>query len=222
MSKSRTASRRSAAAKMPAAPKPRVPLTQAVVEAQRGARRGRQEQARESARRRSQRRRLLRGAIAAAVVLVVGGLLAAVLWRDANLPGESVAQQASSHIAGVDSPHAPYSTDPPTSGPHVSQVPPWGVSPTAIAKELQVHALEDGGVVISYQPALDAAMVARLDTLVSGYGAKVILAPYPGLATPIVATAWNRMARFNQYDEAGLRRFIDAFKGIDHHQQSGS
>ena len=43
-----------------------------------------------------------------------------------------------------------YRTDPPTSGPHLNQVPPWGVAATPIAKELQVHALEDGGVIIHY------------------------------------------------------------------------
>jgi len=165
---------------------------------------------------------LIIGAIGTVVVLIVGGLLVAALWREANLPGESVGQQASPHLASVDSPHAPYRTDPPTSGPHVAQVPPWGESPTAIAKELQVHALEDGGVVISYPPTLDPALVAKLGTLVAGYSAKVILAPAPGLPTAVVATAWGRMARFSQYDEAGLRRFIDAFRGTDHHQQSGS
>ena len=102
------------------------------------------------------------------------------------------------------------------------QVPPWGISPTQIRDELLVHALEDKGVVVSYDPNIDAATLAKLAGVVQGYDNEVILAPYKGLSNPIVVTAWTRIQRFDAFDEAGMRRFIDAYKGIDHHGESQS
>ena len=221
MSKQRTTTQPARAGRAHA---PAVPASiNAAAEAEkRAARLARQEQARAEAARRRLMRRLRLGGIVAAVVLIVGGLLAAAIINEASKPGDSVPQQASPHLATVDQPHAPYTTDPPTSGPHVPEVPHWGIWPTAIRKELQVHALEDAGVVVNYQPEIDAATRTKLEALVTSYSSQVLLSPYPGLSSPIVATAWTRIQRFTQYDEAGLRRFISAYKGIDHHGQSGS
>jgi hypothetical protein len=188
----------------------------------RAARMERQEQARLAGARRRRMLLLRNVAIGAGVLVVIAVLIAWAAINEANKPGQGVAQDASPHIADVTSPHAPYSTDPPTSGPHVSQVPAWGISSTAIAKELQVHALEDGGVVINYKPDLDQATIDKLTALTQSYDSEVVLAPYPNLSNAIVLTAWTRIQRFDQYDEAGLRRFIDTFRGIDHHGQSGS
>ena len=89
-------------------------------------------------------------------------------------------------------------------------------------KEIMVHNLEDGGVVISYKSDLDKATVERLAGLTRSYGANVLMAPYPGLSNAIVLTAWGRIDRLDAFDEARLKRFVTAFKGIDHHKDSGS
>lgn len=156
------------------------------------------------------------------LLLIVGGLIAGALVVQAGKPGESVPQQASPHIASITAPHAAYTTDPPTSGPHVPEVPAWGVATTPVPKELQVHGLEDAGVIISYRPDLDTATRDKLMAITSGYAKEVILTPAPGLSHPIVLTAWTRIQRMGGYDEAAIRRFIDAYRGIDHHAQSGS
>ena len=46
----------------------------------------------------------------------------------------------------------------------------------------------------------------------------VMLIPYKGLKDPIVLTAWTHMQRFQTIDEAGMRHFIDMYRGIDHHK----
>ena len=51
----------------------------------------------------------------------------------------------------------------------------------------------------------------------SGYDHQVILAPYPGMKTRIALTAWTRLDAFNDFDESRIRRFITAYRGIDHH-----
>lgn len=191
-------------------------------EERRAARLQRQEQARAAAARRRQMLMVRNVGIGVAALLLIVAGIAYAMINEANKPGQGFAQDASPHINDVTSPHAPYSTDPPTSGPHVSQVPSWGLHTEPVAKELQVHALEDKGVIISYQPDLDKAIVAQLEQLTLSYDAEVLLAPHPGLSSPIVLTAWTRMQKFTAFDEAGLRRFIDAFRGIDHHSQSGS
>ncbi|HUS14411.1 MAG TPA: DUF3105 domain-containing protein [Chloroflexia bacterium] len=221
MSKQRTPTRSERPRRGPA-PAP-MPVAAPVVDAERKATRlARQEQARAAAARRRRNAQLRTWGIVAAIVLVIGGAAFWAASNEASKPGESVPQQASGHIGTIDTPHAEYSTQPPTSGPHVSEVPPWGISPTQIRDELLVHALEDKGVVISYRPDLDAETVSKLARIVETYGSEVILTPYKDLSTPIAVTAWTRIQRFAQFDEAGLRRFIDAYRGIDHHGQSGS
>lgn len=190
-------------------------------EERRAARLARQQAMQEAAERRRRARRVRRLAIISGVLLVVVGGSLAMYWRDANKPGEGVAQQPSPHLKpGYDPPK--YLSDPPTSGPHLDRTAIWGVSTTPITKELAVHNLEDGGVIINYQPDLDQATVDRLTDVADSYDAHVLMAPYPGLSHPIVLTAWGRIDRLEVMDEARMRRFIDAFRGIDHHGQSGS
>src|SRR5207244_699484 len=68
----------------------------------------------------------------------------------ASLPGTQFPDQGNLHIASPESPHQPYNSDPPTSGPHLPYIAPWGVHTRPIPRELQVHNLEDGGVVVQY------------------------------------------------------------------------
>jgi hypothetical protein len=44
-----------------------------------------------------------------------------------------------------------------------------------------------------------------------------VLAPYPGLDQCIALTAWTRIDKLDQFDERRVVRFIDAYRGIDHH-----
>ena len=65
----------------------------------------------------------------------------------ANRPGVEFPDQGNLHIQTESEPHVPYNSDPPTSGPHLPYLAPWGVHNVPITRELQVHNLEDGGVV---------------------------------------------------------------------------
>ena len=112
----------------------------------------------------------------------------------------------------------PYNSEPPTSGPHLPYIAPWGIHTEPIPKELQVHNLEDGGVVVQYHcPPVPRAGRAKLTAIV-GATEQVILAPYPGMRTRIALTAWTRLDAFDDFDEARIVRFIRAYRGIDHHK----
>src|SRR5689334_6809282 len=120
MSNQRTKSRGARASRGTAVapPPPRVVVEPAVDAAKRAARQERQAQARAAAARRRQLQMLRNIGIVAAIVLVIGGIVGYTIWKDANLPGQSVPQQPSPHLVSKDQPHAPYLNDPPTSGPH--------------------------------------------------------------------------------------------------------
>jgi Protein of unknown function (DUF3105) len=131
-------------------------------------------------------------------------------------PGKEIPSLGNLHIKNATDPHVPYNSVPPTSGPHLPYIAPWGVSKIPIADELQVHNLEDGGVMIQYSCTNCDALIDRLEKLAVKYN-KVIVAPYPKMKTPIALTAWARIDTMDRYDEARIERFIKAYMGIDHH-----
>lgn len=158
----------------------------------------------------------LLGGIAVALALVVGGWFA--YQSAANLPGTAVPSLGNAHLQSPGEPHAPYNSDPPTSGPHLPYLAPWGIHTIPIPKELQVHNLEDGGVLVKYNcPQGCPELVEKLKTIVNRYEKHVILAPYPGMDRRIALTAWGRIDKFDEIDENRIVRFIHAYKGIDHH-----
>lgn len=153
-------------------------------------------------------------ATAAAVALAVGYFS---YRAAADLPGTKAEDQGNLHIASETVAHVPYNTDPPTSGPHLPYIAPWGVHTRPIPRELQVHNLEDGGVMVQY--SCDCPdIVNRLREIVQRYDRYVILAPYPSMKARIALTAWTRIDTMDQLDESRVRRFIDAYRGIDHHK----
>ena len=171
---------------------------------------------RQPQKRRMPRRRKI--ALAAAAVVVVAAVVGWFAYRAvANLPGVAMPDQGNRHIAAETTPHEPYNSDPPTSGPHLSYLAPWGVHTRPIARELQVHNLEDGGVMVQYGCECPD-LVEKLKAIVVRYDRQVILAPYPGLKSKIALTAWTRIDAFDQLDAARVVRFIEAYRGIDHHK----
>src|SRR4030095_3105867 len=81
------------------------------------------------------------GIAAAVVVAVVVGYFA---YRSAaDLPGVSFADQGNLHVQTVNEPIPPYNSDPPTSGPHLPYIAPWGIHTEPIPQQLQVQHLAD-------------------------------------------------------------------------------
>jgi hypothetical protein len=134
------------------------------------------------------------------------------------LPGVKFADQGNLHIEMPGQDHEPYNSEPPTSGPHLPYLAPWGVHTEPIPKELQVHNLEDG-VVVQYRcPAGCPELQAQLRAIVQQYPSQGVLAPYPGMKHRIALTAWTRLDAFDEFDEGRIQRFIRAYRGVDHHK----
>ena len=166
-------------------------------------------------RRMPRRRRLI---LASAVVVLAAIVVGYYAYRAAaNLPGVQMPDQGNRHIATQETPHEPYNSDPPTSGPHLAYLAPWGVHSRPIPPELQVHNLEDGGVLVQYGCECPE-LVAKLRAVVQKYDRQVILAPYPGMKSKIALTAWTRIDTLDDFEEGRVVRFIERYRGIDHHR----
>ncbi|MGH7383615.1 MAG: DUF3105 domain-containing protein [Candidatus Rokuibacteriota bacterium] len=155
-----------------------------------------------------------------AIAVVVAGVVGYFAYRAAaDLPGVKLPDLGNAHLQLATDAHVAYNSEPPTSGPHLPYIAPWGIHTAPIVRELQVHNLEDGGVMVQYHCATPCSeLVAKLTRIVRGYERYVILAPYPGMRTRIALTAWTRLDAFDDFDEARIVRFIRAYRGIDHHK----
>ena len=169
-----------------------------------------------SHRRISRRQRRMLVTTAVVIVAVTVGYFA--YRAAANLPGAQMPDQGNLHIPTEDSPHEPYNSDPPTSGPHLPYIAPWGVHTRPIPEPLQVHNLEDGGVLVQYNCDCPE-LVEKLRAIVQRYTHYVILAPYPTMKSRIALTAWTRIDAFDEFDEKRIVRFVKAYRGIDHHNK---
>lgn len=153
---------------------------------------------------------------AVAVGIVVGYL---TYRAAASLPGIQMPDQGNHHLRAEGEPRESftYNSDPPTSGPHLPYIAPWGVHTRPLPRELQVHNLEDGGVLVQYSCDCPE-LVTQLRAIVERHDKFVILAPYPTMKSRIALTAWTRLDAFDQFDEKRVVRFIDAYRGLDHHK----
>lgn len=159
------------------------------------------------------------GGTAIALALIVGVVLWVNIFREK--PGRDMPSQGNIHVQPGQE-HIAYNSDPPTSGPHLPNIARWGIHTEPIAKELQVHNLEDGGVIVQYNcPEGCPELAGQLEGIVKKYPEKVILAPYPDMDARIALTSWSRIDKFNEFDAGRVDAFIQAYRGIDHHPISG-
>ncbi len=138
--------------------------------------------------------------------------------RSESLPGEAFANQGNTHIPEGSPPPA-YNSDPPTSGAHWETMANWSSYDFVVPDQVLLHNLEDGGVILWYalgSPEENRERISQLEEVARNYD-RVIVAPREDLETPFAATAWQRRQLFEKLDAAGIRTFIEAFEGIDHH-----
>jgi hypothetical protein len=179
---------------------------------------------------------LIYGGLAVIAVLVI--VLVFQQINPASQPGTAVLSQGNQHLQSIDEPHAPYNTVPPTSGPHMGGLAPWGISEAPIADELQIHNLEDGGVIVQYDcpedscADLEAELTDFVTQLLSDASLRnpltghthLILAPYSGIrqtaasgGKPIALTAWTRIQYFDTVQREDMLKFIREYINDDHH-----
>lgn len=147
------------------------------------------------------------------LVFVLGIVLVVAVRPSPAEPslGRQVPIQGTQHVAPGE-PHPPYNTDPPTSGWHFANTARWGIHGQPIPRELQVHNLEHGGILVQYSCDDCPGLVSQLEGVVKRYRSKVILAPYPDMSARIALTAWGRIAEMEDFDEGAIVSFIEAYR----------
>jgi hypothetical protein len=185
-----------------------------------------------------QRRRRENLLLGGGVVLFVG-LIALVIYLNIRsqqpVGNEQVLTSlGNTHIPDGDVAPIQYNSTPPTSGPHYGGMAPFGVNNTPVRYEQILHNLEDGGVAVYYQCEADCPeLISQLEEIVTTYRRaerKVLLAPneptwtidnsqplHKDMENRIALTAWQRIDKFAEFDEARIRKFIERNEGIDHH-----
>lgn len=172
---------------------------------------------REARRKQRQQRQLLYIIGGVIVVLVLGVFLAWDVLTPS--PGTAVASLGNTHVDPSQVGQIVYNSTPPTSGPHLGTLASWGIHNEPVPNELQVHNLEDGGVMVQYNcPEGCDDLVSQLTEVVGSYDDHVILAPYPEMESRIALTAWGRIDTFDDFDRERIERFIDEYRGIDNHR----
>lgn len=157
-----------------------------------------------------------------------GGGNTTVLHPDAPpLPGETeckVVETADIPVDGAS--HLPtctpiaYATNPPSGGDHWAQWAKYQKYTTPVPREMYVHDLEHGAVVLLYRcqdacPDVVAALGEVFDAMTDsscpgppGPVARMVLAPDPDLDTPIAAAAWGATYTATCIDVASLKAFV--------------
>lgn len=140
--------------------------------------------------------------------IAVVSIVAIVLLRpDPEVPGvERPPDRGRGHGEGTR-----YETATPTSGKHPVQSPGCSDYSKPLEPGLAVHALEHGAVVVWYRADREDELRPALGDLAAQWDSHVVLSPNGSLPSPIVATAWNRLARYERPGE-DLRRFIDTYR----------
>lgn len=172
--------------------------------------------------RRRQRLRIF--ALVSAGVVVFAFVAFLIAQRSLNQPGQRLTDLGNTHITETQAASVTYNSKPPTSGPHFGNIASWGVHADPIPDAQQVHNLEDGGVGIWYDcPDGCPELTIQLEGIVNQMDEEgLLLAPYPGMDTRIALTAWTRLDPFQDFDEARIKAFIRAYRGIDHHRAGSS
>ncbi|MCY3895092.1 MAG: DUF3105 domain-containing protein [Chloroflexi bacterium] len=129
-------------------------------------------------------------------------------------PGEETDQQAATILNSVNDPHEPYATDPPTSGPHVTQLAGHGYRTDTLPDEIQVANLSRGFVIVHFG---DAGLNTEMQQLAAEFeGHDVIVQPDASLPaeTAVALTAWGRIEHLDSYDKGRVYNFVRNYAGL--------
>ena len=157
------------------------------------------------------------GAIVAAVVIFI----AIVLYRFnstplsdidlSSIPDNSVAyeSQGRDHIE-VTTPHDPYNSNPPTSGPHAAAV-RTDVYHQELPDENLVHNLEHGHIWLSYRDSGDTEVIELFERIQSQFPSSVVVTYRPANDSRISVAAWTHLLKLEEPDEQQILAFISRY-----------
>lgn len=108
-----------------------------------------------------------------------------------------------------------YNSNPPTSGMHSPNFERCGIFDASISKEIQVHNLEHGFMLIQYNEMNDG-FIGDLTNMVEqlpGWPNYYILAPHSDMKHKIALSAWGVLQYLDEVEKLPLNEFAKAYRG---------
>lgn len=177
------------------------------------------EEMRREQQRRERRNSVLVVASALVVVAVLVSLVVVVVIREqqrtaavqaaADAPIEGVQETADLTQNHVQEP-VQYEQTPPVGGDHAPVWTNCGVYTEPISPEQSVHSLEHGAVWITYRPDLPAEQVQALTQMAQGQ-TYLLVSPFDGLPSPVVASAWGVQLAVDEADDPRIETFLSKY-----------
>ena len=168
---------------------------------------------RREAERAARNQRIRRFSFWGGLAVIAAIIVYAVIRANASTPPANIAgvvtysNLSRNHVTGT----IKYAQVPPVGGDHNAIWLNCGIYDAPVANENAVHSMEHGAVWITYLPSLSSGDVARLRSLVSGHSF-VILSPYPGLPSPVVASAWGVQLKVQSVSDPRIAQFIHKYE----------
>ena len=165
---------------------------------------------RQQQQRRERRRTIGVWSAVAGVVVLIAGVVAFSIVREQRSRPSLDAVASHKVTQGHTQSPVKYAQSPPAGGEHS---PVWlncGVYDKPVPNENAVHSMEHGAVWVTYQPALPAADVERLKAALPD--TYMVLSPFEGLQSPVVASAWGRQLKLTGASDPRLAEFVREFR----------
>ena len=157
---------------------------------------------------------ILLAAILVTTWLVFNGRTARPPEKDdsSTLPGDFYPSQGNRYL-NLGERFNDYTSDPPTSGPHLPISAPWGVLKFRTNNRELLENMEQGGIVIRYDSSSYPGLVASLEAIAQSYldhDRPVVMVPYKDMETRLALTGWTRLMKLDDLDEEAIQFFIEA------------
>lgn len=149
--------------------------------------------------------------IVGTVIIVVAIIYVATRPRATNLMGNQFSELGGQHIDHGQE-HAPYNSNPPSSGPHYANPAPWGFYDRELEDEQVVHNLEHGGVWVTYKPEVDQATKDAIKHFVERFSSKVIATERAKNDSTIAFVSWGRVLKTDTFNLDTALDFVRANK----------
>lgn len=162
--------------------------------------------------------KIIKWSIALAVLVLLSWPIYSYFKKASNqatkpAPGQYFEAQSRDHIK-PNAEHPAYNSNPPTGGWHYDAPAQTGIYDKEFPDEQLVHNLEHSHIWIAYKPDLPADQIEKLADIAKDYGSKIIMTPRPANDTPIALVAWEHLLTMDLVNEAVVREFIDAYRGL--------
>lgn len=152
--------------------------------------------------------RVIIGGIVIMIIVIVGVIALNTNQKGSN---QNINIQGVEFFPGIIAEHrnslVTYEQNPPVGGPHNPVWQTCGVYTQPLSNEHAVHSLEHGAVWITYQPDLPADQIQTLQDL-TRRGTHRLLSPYPGIDSPVIASAWGYQLRLDSASDPRLEQFV--------------